>query len=214
MCCVPYCAKAGSSLPLSWCPSQAWELEHSKFLHIVFVMDKVGTPGWGGACLNPYTLLSPTGRSTVTSGHSGLLAASARPLSIGRKVEVKVWHKDPEITSTRAGKELEKQQWQQQQNVKVNKFWNKQKIGQALSLWEFATMQVTSERSFIRTASGTVLFGSGLFLRSDFHSVLFSEPSKDIPLGEFSEIAAVGLELQTATVWLTSKWMGLHVSKA
>lgn len=61
-------------------------------------------------------------------------------------------------------------------------------------------MQVTSERSFIRTASGTVLFGSGLFLRSDIHSALFSEPSKDIPLGAFSEITAVGLELQRATV--------------
>lgn len=108
----------------------------------------------------------------------------------------------------------ERQQLQQQQNVKGNKFWNKRKIGQSLSLLESATMLVTSERSFIWIAPGTVLFGSGLFLQSDFNSVLFSKPSKDIPLGAFSEIAAVGLKSRTATVCLASKWMGLHMSRS
>lgn len=42
----------------------------------------------------------------------------------------------------------------------------------------------------------------------------FPEPSKDIPQGAFSEIAAVGLEPQTATMWLAFKWMVLHVSKS
>lgn len=73
---------------------------------------------------------------------------------------------------------------------------------------------MTSERSFIRIAPGTVLFGSGLFLQSDFNSVLFPKPSKDIPLGSFSEIVALGLKSQTATMCLASKWMGLLMSQS
>lgn len=59
-----------------------------------------------------------------------------------------------------------------------------------------------------------MLFGSGLFLQSDFNSVLFSKPSKDIPLGAFSEIAAVGLKSRTATMRLASKRMGLRMSRS
>lgn len=57
-----------------------------------------------------------------------------------------------------------------------------------------------------------MLSGNGLFLLSDFNSVLFSKPSKDIHLGTFSEIAAVGLKSQAATMCLSIKWTGLRAS--
>lgn len=55
-----------------------------------------------------------------------------------------------------------------------------------------------------------MLFGRGLFLHSDFNSVLLSNPSNDISLGVFLEIAAVGLKSRTTTIHLVSKQMRLY----